>query len=69
MIRTVIRANEVFDRRALQKALGLNEYTIAREVRLGRLKAYRRARRMYFIGADVLGWLKSPPTPEEQETD
>ena len=50
--------NDVLDREGLQQALGLNPSTLGREVRKGRLKAYRRAKKDYFLGSDVLEWLR-----------
>jgi hypothetical protein len=59
MIRTEIQPHEVFDREALQDALGLRPTTLAREVRKGRLKVYFRAKKHFFLGADILDWLRA----------
>lgn len=68
MIRTVIQPTEIFDRPALTKALDLTATTLAREVRLGRLKSYRRAGKSYFVGQDVLDWLRTAgDVPEDDD--
>ena len=59
MIHFKLDPNDVLDREGLQQALGLNPSTLGREVRRGRLKAYRRAKRDYFLGSDVLSLLKA----------
>lgn len=58
MIRTRIYPNELFDREALCTAFKCNTPAIGREIRLGRLKVYGRLNRQWFLGADVLEWIK-----------
>ena len=58
MIHFKIDPNDILDREGLQRALDLNPSTIGREVRKGRLRAYRRGKRDFFIGSDVLNWLR-----------
>lgn len=58
MIHTTIQPTDIFDREGLQQALGLNPSTLGRAVRRGELRAYRRAKRDYFLGSDVLSWLR-----------
>ena len=58
MIHIRINPDDILDREGLQQALGLNPSTIGREVRRGHLKAYRRAKKDFFLGSDVLSWLK-----------
>jgi hypothetical protein len=73
MIRTTIQPHDVFDRAGLEAALGLKTFTIQREILLGRLKAYRRSRSTYFLGEDVLDWLRAgevrPDQLPDDETD
>ena len=59
MIRVAIKPTELFDREALQKALGLRPSTLSREIRQGRLKVYSRGKRHWFIGSEVLSWIRS----------
>jgi hypothetical protein len=54
----VIHPNAVFTSAQLQSALVLKRGTIRREVALGRLRACKRAGRYYFLGVDVLRWLR-----------
>lgn len=58
MIHVRINPDDIFDRPGLTQALGLSEHTLGREVRLGRLKAYQRGKNYYYIGVDVLEWLR-----------
>lgn len=73
MTTTVVDPNAVYDRAGLQKALNITSNTVTREVRLGRLKACFRAKRYYFIGADVLDWLRGgqgiPVTSRDDDED
>jgi hypothetical protein len=54
----VIHPRAVYTVASLQAALGLTKTTVAREVRLRRLRATRRAGRCYFLGGWVLRWLQ-----------
>lgn len=67
MIRTVIQPNEIFDVEALREALGMNANTIGREVRKCRLRVCKRAKRHYFIGSDILDWLRAGEVSREPE--
>jgi hypothetical protein len=49
----------VYRREWVQAALGLPKSTLAREVRLGRLNVCLRAGRHYFLGSQLLAWLKA----------
>jgi hypothetical protein len=44
---------------ALTESLSLNASTLRREVRLRRLRAGKRAGKLYFLGSWVLEWLES----------
>jgi hypothetical protein len=54
----VIDPRGVYSRQALQKALGLSKTTLAREIRLGRLRVSRRSGRYFILGSWVLEWLR-----------
>lgn len=69
MIRFHIRPNEVYDRAALVKAMGCRDSSIGREIRLGRLRSYRLFNRDYFLGADVLEWIKAAAKTAEVELE
>lgn len=69
MIRTTIEANAVFDREALADALGITANTISREILLGRLRAYRRSRHTYFLGQDILDWIRTGNVSPDQGGD
>lgn len=69
MIRTIIHPSEIFDRAALTKALDLTATTLAREVRLGRLRSYKRAGKSYFVGQDVLDWLRTAADDDVPESE
>ena len=69
MIRTVIRPTEVFDKAGLLQTVGIRESTVRREIRLGRLKAYRRGGRYFFLGNDVLDWLRGGLVDQPEEPD
>lgn len=59
MIRTRIDPHDVFDAEGLRDALGLQANTLSREVRKRRLRACKRAKRYFFLGKDVLDWLRA----------
>lgn len=59
MIHFKLDPNGILDREGLQNALELNPSTLSREVRKGRLKAYRRAKRNFFLGS--VSWSGSRP--------
>lgn len=70
MISVVIEPNQILDRTGLSKLLGLSDRCISREIRLGRLRCFVRAKRQWFVGADVMSWLQSEPyTPGNIEQD
>jgi hypothetical protein len=54
-----IFANSVYTQEQARHALGLERHTLAREIRLGRLKASRRGKRYYILGAWLLSWIKA----------
>jgi hypothetical protein len=54
----VIHPRAVYTGASLQAALGLTKTTVAREVRLGRLRVAKRAGKYYVLGAWVLQWLE-----------
>ena len=56
-MRTLIRPNEVFDRDSAQKSLGLTKSSLAREIRLGRLRCSKRGGRCLFLGKWLLEWI------------
>lgn len=59
MTKVTINDNDVRDTEAMLKDFpGLKKSTLAREVALGRLRCYRRGRTTYFIGADLLEWIR-----------
>jgi hypothetical protein len=68
MIRTEIKPTEVFDAEGLREALGLNANTLAREVRKQRLRVCKKAKRHFFIGQDVLAWLRAGEVIRERES-
>jgi hypothetical protein len=55
----VIHPDQVFTLDALQKTLNLRDGTLAREIRLGRLRSSKRAGRRWILGAWVLEWLQA----------
>lgn len=61
MIRTRIYPNELFDLEALKKMLGpkCKQSSLRREIRLGRLKVCKRLNYHWFLGEDILAWIKS----------
>lgn len=61
MISTTIEPHQILDRPGLSKLLGLSDRCISREIRLGRLRCFVRAKRQWFVGSDVLAWLQSEP--------
>lgn len=63
MTRIRIRPTDLFDRPALEKALGLRASSITREIREKRLRAFQRCGRQWFIGQDVLDWITGAPLP------
>jgi hypothetical protein len=54
----VIHPRAVYTVASLQAALGLTRTTVAREVRLGRLRVSRRSGRYFIIGRWALQWLE-----------
>jgi hypothetical protein len=54
----VIHPSAVYTVATLQAALSLTKSTVAREVRLRRLRATKRAGRYYILGTWILEWLK-----------
>jgi hypothetical protein len=54
----VIQPTAVFSKEDLRQLLSVRDNTLAREVRLGRLRVAKRAGRYYFLGAWVLQWLE-----------
>jgi hypothetical protein len=55
--------DDILDRSGL-KGLDLKDSTISREIREGRLKSYRRAGKDYFLGSDLLDWIKGGKRPD-----
>ncbi len=54
----VIHPRAVYTVASLQAALGLTRTTVAREVRLGRLRVAKRAGRYFILGRWALQWLE-----------
>lgn len=54
----VIPANAVFTLAEARAALGLAKATLAREVRLGRLRVSKRAGKYFFVGKWLLEWIE-----------
>jgi hypothetical protein len=54
----VIEPHGVYSLAAAREALGLKKDTLAREVRLGRLRVSKRAGRYYLLGRWLLQWLE-----------
>lgn len=54
----VIHDDVVFDLPSLRQALSLRGRTLPREIRAGRLTAYKRAGRYFVFGRDVKAWLR-----------
>jgi hypothetical protein len=54
----VIDPNAVFGVESAQQALGLRRSTLAREIRLGRLKVSKRGGRYYLLGEWLLDWIR-----------
>lgn len=69
MIRTIIHPTGVFDRPALQKALGFSASCLRREERLSRLRAYTRGKRRFYLGRGVIAWLEAGLVERPAPTD
>jgi hypothetical protein len=54
----VIRETAVYTRESAQLAVGGKKTFIAREIRLGRLRASKRGGRYYILGEWLLQWLR-----------
>ena len=54
----VIDPNAVFSRELFGRTFGLSPATIGREVKAGRLVARRRCKSYWFLGSDILAWLR-----------
>jgi hypothetical protein len=54
-----IRPNAVYDGVSARVALSLTKNTLAREIRLGRLRVARRAGRYWILGEWILEWLRA----------
>jgi hypothetical protein len=54
----LIRPTAVYDLEAARLALGLTKTTLNRELRLGRLRAAKRAGKYYLLGAWILAWVR-----------
>ena len=54
----VINRNSIFTLETLRPVLGLSKGCLPREIRLGRLRAAKRAGRYFILGAWVLEWLE-----------
>jgi len=55
----VINRHSVFTLETLRPVLGLSKACLPREIRLGRLRAAKRAGRYFILGAWVLEWLEA----------
>jgi hypothetical protein len=55
----VIHANAVYTRESARIALGLTKTTLARELRLRRMRCAKRAGRYYILGQWLLEWLET----------
>lgn len=69
MIHVEIQPHAVMDREALTKLLGLTRTTLQRESSLGRLVGHRRGKRAYYIGDEVLDWLRAASDASEPTAD
>jgi len=59
VISVVIHPDQVWDQKGmLSQFPGLKQSTLSREISLGRLKVRRRGRVSFFVGADVLEWIR-----------
>lgn len=71
MINTVLEAYTILDRPGLGKSLGISDRCISREIRLGRLRCFVRAKRQWFLGRDVIAWLEAgeykPGDPDQED--
>ena len=68
MIRTLIRPEMVYDREGARAALGLTKTTLARELRLGRLRCAKRAGRYFVLGEWLLDWLRAGEVQRSRES-
>lgn len=65
-----IKPNMVFDLQSATAALGLNRTTLPREIKLGRLRAARRAGKVFLLGRWLLAWLREGVvSPQPAATD
>lgn len=68
----VINPNSVFTAAQARAALGLAKATIAREIRLGRLRVSKRAGRHFIKGEWLIEWIAAgeitPRRPEQSAT-
>jgi hypothetical protein len=55
----VIDPNAVYDLQQARSTLSLARGTLPREIRLGRLRASKRAGKVFIIGAWLLEWVRS----------
>jgi hypothetical protein len=49
----------VYDAECLLVVLSLNKHTLAREIRLGRLRVAKRSGRYFFLGEWLIEWLRN----------
>jgi hypothetical protein len=54
---THFAAGQVYRLGAVQEALGLRRTTLPREIRAGRLRAAKRAGRIFILGEWILEWI------------
>lgn len=59
MVISQITPDLVADREGLRKLLGIRDSAISREIRVGRLRAYKLCNRDFFRGTDIIAWLES----------
>ena len=59
MIHHVVDETAIYDRASIRTLWGIPDRSISREIRLGRLTVYQRCNRQWFLGADLLEWLKA----------
>jgi hypothetical protein len=62
----VIDPHAAYTIASLREALGLTKTTVAREVRLRRLRVSKRAGKYFVLGAWVLQWLRDGEAHREQ---
>jgi hypothetical protein len=55
---TIVNENSVFDLPGFVATFNLKKSSLRREIKMGRIKVYKRCGRYFLLGADVLLWLR-----------